>query len=124
MGLGYKRVLEPPNAQSRDARAGSCVNTSLNTSLNTSSDEPDDNAMQLLNVSAFHRLQLRWDDGWAAEIVSYVFAVVAIACLVSTLRYFDGSVVTEVPLKIPINTLVAILVGVAKSSLLLPVAEG
>jgi hypothetical protein len=120
MGLGYKRVLEPPNAQSRDARAGSCVNTSLN----TSSDEPDDNAMQLLNVSAFHRLQLRWDDGWAAEIVSYVFAVVAIACLVSTLRYFDGSVVTEVPLKIPINTLVAILVGVAKSSLLLPVAEG
>jgi hypothetical protein len=33
-------------------------------------------------------------------------------------------VVTEMPLKISINTLVAVLAAVVKTSLLLPVAEG
>jgi hypothetical protein len=60
----------------------------------------------------------------AAEILSCVLSVLALACLVAVLRYFDGSVVTEMPLKISINTLVAVLAAVVKTSLLLPVAEG
>jgi hypothetical protein len=70
------------------------------------------------------RLQKQWMDGWAAETASCALSVLALACLVVILRYFDGYVVTEMPLKISINTLVAVLAAVIKSSLLLPVAEG
>jgi len=55
--------------------------------------------------------------------MSCALSVVAMASLVATLRYFDGRVITEMPLKISINTLVAILAGITKTSLLLPVAE-
>jgi hypothetical protein len=72
----------------------------------------------------YARLQKQWVDGWAAEIGSCALSVLALACLVAVLRYFDGYVVTEMPLKISLNTLVAVLGAVLKSSLLLPVAEG
>jgi hypothetical protein len=81
------------------------------------SDEPP-------NTPLYARLQKQWVDGWAAEILSCVLSVLALACLVAVLRYFDGSVVTEMPLKISINTLVAVLAAVVKTLLLLPVAEG
>ena len=56
-------------------------------------------------------------------MTSCVLFCVAMACLAAALRYFDGRVVTEMPLTISINTLVAILAGITKSSVLLPVAE-
>lgn len=65
-----------------------------------------------------------WTDGWAAESSSLVLSMVALICLICTLRYFNGSVITEMPLKISINTLVAVIAAVVKSALLLPVAEG
>jgi len=86
----------------------------------TAFQTPDSSAKPPLHV----RLQKQWVDGWAAEIASCTLSVLALACLVATLRYFDGYVVTEMPLKISINTLVAILAAVVKSALLLPVAEG
>jgi len=55
--------------------------------------------------------------------MSCALSIIAMASLVATLWYFDGRVITEMPLKISINTLVAILAGITKSSLLLPVAE-
>ena len=73
--------------------------------------------------SIFRRLHSRWVDGWAAELMSCALSTIAMVFLVATLRYFDGRVITEMPLKISINTLVAILAGIIKSSLLLPVAE-
>jgi len=73
--------------------------------------------------SIFRRLHSRWVDGWAAELMSCALSIIAMASLVATLWYFDGRVITEMPLKISINTLVAILAGITKSSLLLPVAE-
>ncbi|KAH8727700.1 hypothetical protein GQ44DRAFT_770257 [Phaeosphaeriaceae sp. PMI808] len=72
----------------------------------------------------YAQLQKQWVDGWAAEIVSCALSVLALACLVAILRYFDGYVVTKMPLKISINTLVAVIAAVIKSSLLLPVAGG
>jgi hypothetical protein len=73
--------------------------------------------------SILHRLHARWMNGWAAELMSCALSTLAMACLIATLRFFDGRVITEMPLKISINTLVAILAGITKSSLLLPVAE-
>jgi hypothetical protein len=65
-----------------------------------------------------------WTDMWAAESASLVLSPVALIYLICTLRYFHGSVIIEMPLKISINTLVAIIAAVVKSALLLPVAEG
>jgi len=73
--------------------------------------------------SKYRRLHSRWIDGWAAELMSCALSILAMSCLVATLHYFDGRVITKMPLKISINTLVAILAGIIKSSLLLPVAE-
>jgi hypothetical protein len=56
--------------------------------------------------------------------MSCVLSVLALASLVAVLRHFNGSVVMEMPLKISINTLVAIFAAIIKSALLLPVAEG
>ena len=56
-------------------------------------------------------------------MMSCALSTIAMVFLVATLRYFDGRVITEMPLKISINTSVAILAGIIKSSLLLPVAE-
>jgi len=55
--------------------------------------------------------------------MSCALSILAMYCLMATLYYFDGRVITKMPLKISINTLVAILAGIIKSSLLLPVAE-
>lgn len=63
-------------------------------------------------------------DGWAAEVLSCALYTFALASLVFLLRFFDGHVVTEVPLEISINTLVAIIAAVVKSSIILPVAGG
>jgi hypothetical protein len=70
------------------------------------------------------RLHATWVDSWTAEVLSCALSVIALACLVSALRYFDGYVVTKLPLKVSINTLVAVFAAIIKSSLLLPVAEG
>jgi hypothetical protein len=99
-----------------------------------SSEEPYDKAIDMREANdgppAAHKTssllqQFRswWNDGWVAEVMSCALSVVAMACLITTLRYFDGHVLTQMPLKISINTLVAIMAAVVKSSLLLPVAE-
>jgi hypothetical protein len=49
---------------------------------------------------------------------------VTLFCLIGTLRYFEGRIITEMPLKININSLVAVLATTIKASLLLAVAEG
>jgi hypothetical protein len=72
----------------------------------------------------YARPQKQWVNGWAAKKVSCVLSVLALACLMVVLRYFDEYVVTAMPLKISINTSGAVLAAVIKSSLLLPVAEG
>lgn len=62
-------------------------------------------------------------DGWSAEILSCAISIAALFCLIATLRYFQGRIMTEVPLKININSLVAVLATTIKNSLLLAVAE-
>jgi hypothetical protein len=65
-----------------------------------------------------------WVDGWAAGVLSCVLSIAALVCLVATLQCFNGYAVTDIPLNVSINTLVAGFAAVIKSSLLLPVAEG
>jgi hypothetical protein len=67
---------------------------------------------------------LLWVDGWAAETLSCTLSVAALVCLMWALRCADGNVITDIPLNMPINTLVAVFAAVIKSSLLLSVAEG
>jgi hypothetical protein len=72
----------------------------------------------------YRKWYMSWIDGWKAEILSCSISAVALFCLIATLRYFEGRVITETPLKININTLVAVLATTIKASLLLAVAEG
>lgn len=74
--------------------------------------------------SFFGKTSILWVDSWAAEALSCSLAVIALVCLIAILQYFDGYIITQTPLKISINTLVAIYAGTIKTSLLLPVAEG
>jgi hypothetical protein len=62
-------------------------------------------------------------DGWAVEMLSCIVAVMALISLCAILRYFDGHILTTMPLKININTLVAVFGALIKASVLLPVAE-
>jgi hypothetical protein len=71
-----------------------------------------------------NRIYTFWVDGWTSETLSSALSIAALICLIATLRYFDGYVVTEMPLKISVNTLVAVFTAIIKSSLLVPVAEG
>jgi hypothetical protein len=72
-----------------------------------------------------HRtLYLRWINGWTAEVLSCALSAAALFCLIATLRYFEGRIITEMPLKISINTLVAVLATTIKASLLLAITEG
>jgi hypothetical protein len=65
-----------------------------------------------------------WIDSWTAEILSCSLSAASLFCLITTLRHFEGWVITEMPLKININALVAVLATTIKASLLLAVAEG
>ena len=65
-----------------------------------------------------------WRDGWIAELLSCGLALIAFIGLIIILRAFNHYVITEIPLKISIDTLVAVLSAVVKSSLLLPVSAG
>jgi hypothetical protein len=80
--------------------------------------------LESFSISRFNQLRELWNDGWIAEFLSCGLAVVAFIGLVVALRIFNGHVLTEVPLKISINTLVAVFSAVIESLLLLPVAEG
>jgi hypothetical protein len=72
----------------------------------------------------YHKWYNSWIDGWTAEILSCSMSAIALFCLIATLRYFNGQIITEMPLKININSLVAVLATTIKASLLLAVAEG
>lgn len=74
--------------------------------------------------TVFKKLSTFWADTWTAEILSCGLALIAFICLISTLRRLEGGVLTNMPLKISINTLVAVYAGVIKASLLFPVTEG
>jgi hypothetical protein len=117
-------------APSYAAKAG--TNDHNYTAVSVSSQDHGDKAPYATKITSdsptkprlYARLQKQWADGWAAEIASCVLSFFALASLVIVLRYFDGYVVTKIPLLISINTLVAILAGIIKSALLLPVGEG
>lgn len=70
------------------------------------------------------KLHAQWHNGWLPEALSCCLSVAALVCLTTTLRYFEGYALNDIPLKISINALVAVFAAVIKSSLLLPVAEG
>lgn len=71
----------------------------------------------------YRKWHTSWIDNWTAEILSCSLSAAALFCPVATLRYFEGWVITEMPLKININSLVAVLATTIKASLLLAVAE-
>jgi hypothetical protein len=64
-----------------------------------------------------------WLDRWTTEILSCILSLAVLAGLALTLRFLDGHVVTEVPLTVSVNAVVAVFATVIKTSLLLPVAE-
>lgn len=68
--------------------------------------------------------RLLWDNEWVPETMSCFGSLVALLCLLVTLRHFDGYALVEIPLMISINAWVAIFADIVKSSLLLPIAEG
>jgi hypothetical protein len=72
----------------------------------------------------YHKWYNSWIDGWTAEILSCSLSAAALLGLMATLRYFEGWVITAMPLKININSLVAVFATTIKASLLLAVAEG
>lgn len=74
--------------------------------------------------SMWDKANTSWTDSWIAETLSCALAVIALACLIATLCYYQGRVLTTLPLKISLNTLVAVYSAVIKASLLMPVAEG
>ena len=103
----------------RTAKVG--TNDHIYTSVGEKGSQESQTAM---HTSAKPSLFARLQDGWTAEILSCALSVAALAGLMAALKYFDGRVVTEMPLKISINTLVAVIAAVVKTALLLPVAEG
>jgi len=56
-------------------------------------------------------------------MLSCSVSLVSFICLVVVLHYFDGHVVTDIPLSLSINTLVAIFAAISKSALMFSVAE-
>jgi hypothetical protein len=64
-----------------------------------------------------------WLDRWTTKILSCILSLAALAGLVLTLRFLDGHVVTEVPLAVSVNAVVAMFATVIKTSLILPVTE-
>jgi hypothetical protein len=72
----------------------------------------------------YHKWYNSWIDGWRAEILGCSVSAAALFCLIATLQYFEGRVITEMPLKINMNSLVAVLATTIKATLLLAVAEG
>lgn len=86
----------------------------------------DKNADTLISTAQTRppRLLTLWSNGWIAEVLSCAFSLTALICLILVLHKFNGYVLTDMPLKISINTLVAVIAAVMKSSLLLPIAEG
>jgi hypothetical protein len=101
-------------------------------SFNSTSDTREGRGMPLNTSSHSHkpvwlysrRLHIFWNNGWLPEILSCGSSLVALVCLIATLRHFEGKITSDMPNNISINTLVAVFAAVIKSSLLLPVAEG
>lgn len=73
--------------------------------------------------SVYTRICTFWTNGWTSEVFSCSLAITALICLVVALSLFDGGLLTDMPLKISVNTLIAVFTAVIKSSLLLPVSE-
>ncbi|KAF1934562.1 hypothetical protein EJ02DRAFT_439774, partial [Clathrospora elynae] len=86
--------------------------TSLHTDLGRASEPPPPS-----------KIYYMWTDGWTVEVLSCAVAVIVLICLCATLRYLDGHILTAMPLKININTLIAVFGALIKAAILLPVAE-
>lgn len=65
-----------------------------------------------------------WMDSWIAEVLSCGVAVLSLIGLTVTLRVFQGKPLADYPLKISLNTIVAVFSAIVKASLLMPVGEG
>lgn len=65
-----------------------------------------------------------WQDSWAAELVSSIVALAALAGMVGTLASHQGRPMPKWREGITLNTLVAVFSAVLKSALIMPVAEG
>ena len=65
-----------------------------------------------------------WDNSWAPELLSCLVAVLALSGLLLVLGIYQGRVLQDLPIKISINTLIAIFATIIKVSLAMPVAEG
>jgi hypothetical protein len=61
-------------------------------------------------------VQLPWIDDWRAEILSCFVSAATLFCLIATLRYFESRVITEMPLKINMNSIVAVLATTIKAT--------
>jgi hypothetical protein len=114
IGTGHHEYT-PMNVTSEDADGKN---------VRTTETELQALASHTTSSSPLMQFHATWVDSWTAEVLSSALSVIALACLVSALRYFDGYVVTKLPLKVSINTLVAVFAAIIKSSILLPVAEG
>lgn len=86
----------------------------------TSSKSTTEETPSLTHAS---KINSSWTDGWLAETISCVVAMLALASLIATLRYFDGSILTDLPLHVSINTLIAVIGALIKAMILVPVAE-
>jgi hypothetical protein len=61
---------------------------------------------------------------WIVEVLSYIFALVALAAIVITLALHNNKPLPRWPSLISINSLVSIFTAILKAAMLLPVAEG
>ena len=105
-------------------------------SFSSKISDPGRKPMETVEVNSLHaesgtawqppltsKIYRMWTDGWTIEVLCCAMAVMALICLCATLRYFDGHIITAIPLKININTLIAVFGALMKAAILLPVAE-
>jgi hypothetical protein len=75
-------------------------------------------------ISQFRALQLRYfGEWWMLEILSWGFSAVCVGIIIVFLRYYNGQQIPNLPFGLTISGLVSLFAGIARSSLLLTIAE-
>lgn len=65
-----------------------------------------------------------WDNSWTPELLSCLLAILALGGLLLLLGRNQDSVLHDLPIKLSINTIIAIFAAIIKALLIMPVAEG
>jgi hypothetical protein len=76
------------------------------------------------SIAKFRAFQLKYfGEWWMLEILSWCFSAVCVGTIIIVLWYYNGRQVPQLPFGLTINGFVSLFAGIARSSLLLTIAE-